>query len=221
MHPQLSDYYDLGTYSRPVTTTSREAQLWFNRGLLWRYGFNTEEAVRCFRKAIEHDDRCAMAYWGVSYAYGPRYNKPWEAFEEKELLDALRDARRSIEAALARLDGAASVEQALIRALERRYQSDRRVSNDELRTWVDAYAQSMREVYAAFRSSLPSRFGLGPHAESSEATPGQCLESARIRGMSAATRPARRAHVGAIAPRFGSGSSGCENRRVVFLPRGT
>jgi len=150
----MSDYYDTGKYSRPVTTSSREAQLWFNRGLLWRYGFNNEEAVRCFRKAIEHDDRCAMAHWGVSYAYGPRYNKRWEDFEEKELLEALRHARRSIEAALARVDGAAPVEQALIRALERRYQSDRRVSNDELRTWVDAYARSMREVYSAFPNDL-------------------------------------------------------------------
>jgi tetratricopeptide (TPR) repeat protein len=150
----MSDYYDMGTYSRPVTTSSREAQLWFNRGLLWRYGFNNEEAVRCFRKAIEHDDRCAMAYWGLSYAYGPRYNKPWEGFEENELSEALSHARRSIEAALARMDGAAPVEQALIRALERRYQSAQRVSNDELRTWVDAFAQSMREVHSAFPDDL-------------------------------------------------------------------
>jgi tetratricopeptide (TPR) repeat protein len=150
----MSDYYNVGPYSRPVTTSSREAQLWFNRGLVWRYGFNNEEAVRCFRKAIEHDDRCAMAYWGLSYAYGPRYNKRWEDFEEKELVEAVGEARRSIEAALARLDGAAPVEQALIRGLERRYQSDRRVSNDELRTWVDAYAGSMREVYSAFPDDL-------------------------------------------------------------------
>ena len=28
-------YFDLGTYSRPVTTTAPEAQLWFDRGLVW------------------------------------------------------------------------------------------------------------------------------------------------------------------------------------------
>ena len=150
----MNDYYDMGAYSRPVTTSSRVAQLWFNRGLVWCYGFNPEEGVRCFRKAIEHDDRCAMAYWGLAYAYGPRYNKPWESFEEKELSEGISHARRSIEAALARLDSATPVEQALIRALERRYQSDRRVSNDELRTWADAYARSMREVYSAFPDDL-------------------------------------------------------------------
>ena len=29
----MDDYYDLGTYSRPVTTRSAQAQLWFDRGL--------------------------------------------------------------------------------------------------------------------------------------------------------------------------------------------
>ena len=32
--------FDLGSYSRPVTTSSPEAQLWFDRGLLWTYGSN-------------------------------------------------------------------------------------------------------------------------------------------------------------------------------------
>ena len=30
---------------------------------------------------------CAMAHWGVAYAIGPNYNKPWEAFEEEEKPD--------------------------------------------------------------------------------------------------------------------------------------
>jgi hypothetical protein len=59
----MSDSYDLGTYSRPMTTTPPDAQLWFDRGLLWCYRFNHEESVRCFRKAAEHNERCAMAYW--------------------------------------------------------------------------------------------------------------------------------------------------------------
>lgn len=39
----MSDYYDLGMYSRPVTTSSSEAQVWFDRGLIWYYGFSREE----------------------------------------------------------------------------------------------------------------------------------------------------------------------------------
>jgi tetratricopeptide (TPR) repeat protein len=150
----MSEYYDLGTYSRRVTTNSSEAQVWFDRGLLWCYGFNHEEAVRCFRKAAERDQACAMANWGIAYASGPNYNKRWEDFAEEELKEAVAVARRATEAALARMGDATPVEQALIRALEQRYQSEQVVSNDELCAWNDAYSASMREVYAAFPDDL-------------------------------------------------------------------
>lgn len=106
----MSDYYDLGTYSRPVTTNSVAAQVWFDRGLLWCYGFNHEESVRCFRTAVEHDPACAMAYWGIAAASGSNYNKRWEDFAAAELPEAVAVARRATEAALARLDGATPVE---------------------------------------------------------------------------------------------------------------
>ena len=64
-------YFDLGPYSRKVTTSAPEAQLWFDRGLNWLFGFNHGEAIKCFRKALAHDRECAMAHWGISYASGP------------------------------------------------------------------------------------------------------------------------------------------------------
>ena len=70
--------YDLGTYGRPISTSSADAQAWFDRGLVWSYGFNHEEAVRCFERAAEADPACAMAHWGVAYAIGPNYNKAWD-----------------------------------------------------------------------------------------------------------------------------------------------
>ena len=33
-------YFDLGPYSRKVTTSSPDAQAWFDRGLNWLFGFN-------------------------------------------------------------------------------------------------------------------------------------------------------------------------------------
>ena len=83
------DYYNLGTYGREVTTQSADAQLWFDRGLVWMYGYNHEEAIVCFEKAIAHDPVCAMAHWGVAYAIGPNYNKPWDDFEDDEKSEAL------------------------------------------------------------------------------------------------------------------------------------
>ena len=70
-----SSYFDLGGYSRPVTTRSAEAQLWFDRGLIWTYGFNHGEAVACFQRALDADETCAMAWWGVAYASGPNYKQ--------------------------------------------------------------------------------------------------------------------------------------------------
>ena len=45
------DYpYDVGRYSRKVTTTSADAQRWFDRGLNWCFGFHHEEAVPASRR---------------------------------------------------------------------------------------------------------------------------------------------------------------------------
>ena len=72
----MNDYYNLGPYSREITTSVPEAQIWFNRGLNWCYAFHHEEAVRCFDRVVELDDQCAMGYWGRAYAIGPYYNIP-------------------------------------------------------------------------------------------------------------------------------------------------
>jgi tetratricopeptide (TPR) repeat protein len=149
----MDGYYDLGTYNRPVTTSSRETQLWFDRGLLWCYGFNHEESIRCFAKAAELDPRCAMAYWGIAYAGGCNYNKPWEAFREIELQEALVAIRAAMKNALAHMDSASPVERALINALVRRYPSEA-AGPEGFSAWNDAYAAAMRGVYTAFPDDL-------------------------------------------------------------------
>ena len=140
-------YYDLGLHSRPVTTKSANAQTWFDRGLLWCYGYNHEEAVRCFRKAAEYDPACAMAYWGIAHAAGPNYNKQWKAFDPVDLKRSLETAYEATQLALELADGVSPVEQALIRPLAQRY-----TSNDPDKVtpiWNDDYAREMREVYRA------------------------------------------------------------------------
>lgn len=139
------DYYDLGTYGRTVTTKSADAQLWFDRGLVWLYGYNHEEAIACFGKALEHDPGCAMAHWGVAYAIGPNYNKLWDDFEPDEKVEALSLARKSVAAAQAA--DATPTEKALIDALGKRYPEDADVESFD--PWHDAYADAMRAVYKA------------------------------------------------------------------------
>ncbi len=148
----MTDYYDLGTYSRTITTTSPEAQVWFDRGLVWCYGFNHEESVQCFKKAADADPNCAMAYWGIAYAAGPNYNKPWEAFAAVDLSQSLTEAYTAAQTALAKQDTVSAVEQALIKALQHRYPSDAPAEN--LNIWNDNYANDMRDVYEAFSDDL-------------------------------------------------------------------
>ena len=140
------DYYDLGTYRRPVTTGSAAVQRWFDRGLAWTYGYNHEEAVACFRRALDADPECAMAWWGVAYAAGPNYNKPWEAFDEEDAARSLATAHDAAARAAECASNATPAERALIQALEHRYPS--RSPAPDMDPWNDGYAAAMRAVYA-------------------------------------------------------------------------
>ncbi|KAJ2969661.1 hypothetical protein NQ176_g8547 [Zarea fungicola] len=155
------DYYDLGTHSRPVTTSSKDAQLWFDRGLIWCYGFNHEEAAKCFEKAIAADENCAMAYWGLAYALGPNYNKPWGLFGEDERKSATQRTHDAMEKAASVLANDSSVspaEQALIQALRHRYPQREApaAADNEAKTsiWNTEYADAMSAVAAQFPDDL-------------------------------------------------------------------
>src|SRR5215470_15166050 len=147
----MSDYFDLGGYERPVTTSSAQSQLWFTRGLVWAYGFNHEEAAACFERAIEADPDCALAHWGLAYALGPNYNKPWEAFDPDDLSSSLARAFAAARAAT-RAPGAAPVERALAQALTARYPSAEPA--EDLSAWNAGYADAMRGVYQAYPGDL-------------------------------------------------------------------
>lgn len=147
-------YFDLGNHVRPVVTTSEHAQRWFNRGLNWCYGFNHDEAISCFNHALDHDPACAMAWWGVAYAHGPFYNKPWEFYGNEELPAAIHTCYRATRQALRCSERSSPVEQALIQALARRYQSDQALSLDTLTLWDDDYALAMGQVYEQFPEDL-------------------------------------------------------------------
>ncbi|WP_225823735.1 tetratricopeptide repeat protein [Streptomyces naphthomycinicus] len=140
-------YYDLGGHVRRVTTSSAEAQTWFDRGLNWTYAFNHEEAVRCFESAAAADPDCAMADWGLAYALGPNYNKPWEFFDERDLGRTVERAHAAVRRAHAKAAGATPVEQALVRALGARYPRTEAPDAEDASVWNAAYADSMRDVH--------------------------------------------------------------------------
>jgi tetratricopeptide (TPR) repeat protein len=148
----MSDYLDLGTYTRIVTTRSERAREWVRRGLLWAYAFNHEEAVACFEQAVDVDPECALAYWGLAYALGPNYNKQWETFDPDEARRAVARAHAAITSAERHAADVTGPEQALIRALTYRYPQG--VPAQDWSVWNHAYADAMRAAYREHPADL-------------------------------------------------------------------
>ena len=148
----MTDYYDLGSYSRSISTQSKEAQLWFDRGLLWCFGYNHDESVACYKRALEADPDCSMAYWGIAYSSGCNYNKPWEAFDQEDALRSVAAAYDATQEAMSRLGNVSAFEKALISALPHRYPT--RVPADDMDSWNDDFADAMRKVHAEFSDDL-------------------------------------------------------------------
>lgn len=149
-------YYDLGDFQRTINTSSPEAQTWFNQGITWCYGFNHEQAVKCFEKVLWHDEDCVMAYWGLAYALGPNYNKPWSLFGKRERLDTIKQTHETVEKArrASRRMGTSAVERALVDALSHRYPGQSEPSKTNCSVWNREYADAMGRVYAEFPDDL-------------------------------------------------------------------
>ena len=141
-------YYDLGSYHRPTLTPSPQAQMWFDRGMVWAYAFNHEESVRCFERALELDPDLAIARWGIAYAVGPNYNKPWEAFDPVDLTASLSRARMELE--LASGARASVTEQGLIAALTARFPTGDSADTEALAAGHHGYADAMAELARAY-----------------------------------------------------------------------
>jgi tetratricopeptide (TPR) repeat protein len=151
----MAEYYDLGGHHFPVTTKSEAAQTWFDRGLTWTYGYNHEEAIACFEKALDADPDCAMAHWGKGYAAGPNYNMPWELFDDAGRAQALATGHASAVAALALADTVSDWEAALIRALPARYPKAEPV--EDMQPWNVNFANAMRKVFREHPANLEVR----------------------------------------------------------------
>ena len=136
--------FNIGTYSCKISTSSKSAQLWFDRGLIWAYGFHWDEAVACFKESVKADPKCAMSSWGVAYALGPYYNRMWHQLDELELPNVLTECFQASQTALKLCNGVTSLEKDLIFALAKRHPCDR--APDDFSIWDDNYATAMRHM---------------------------------------------------------------------------
>ncbi len=141
------DRFDLGAHRRLVSTTSPEAQRWFDMGLNWCFGFNKSEGLKCFRKALELDPECVMAHWGTAFGNGPFYNLTWREYGEDEANTCAEIGHRHITRATQLSNRASEIENRLVEALAFRFQKPHAVSPEEFDRWDDDYAAEMRRVY--------------------------------------------------------------------------
>lgn len=134
---------DLGDHRRPVTTSSQEAQAFFDQGLALLYGFNHDEAARSFARGAELDPNCAMCLWGVAHALGPNYNIPM-------LPERAHAAWSAITRAQQLAPYAEPVEAALIAALSHRFGGPNYLPPEEMDAYNRRFAAEMRKVAARF-----------------------------------------------------------------------
>jgi tetratricopeptide (TPR) repeat protein len=142
--PTVPLYGNLGGHRHEITTSSPEAQQYFDQGVRLSYAFNHGEAIRAFKQAIALDASCAMCYWGVAFALGPNINAPITEPAATEAYQAIEQARQLAGNATER-------ERAYIDALAKRYVVDPRAVRPPLDA---AYADAMRALAQRFPDDL-------------------------------------------------------------------
>ncbi len=137
-------YAGLGSFHRAISTTSPQAQAYFDQGMRLMWAFNHDEATRSFARAAELDPHCAACYWGVALTVGPNYNVTDFAPVRVRL------AFSALERARAEAADATAVERGLISALAARHPAAEAPTGDERARLLAAYAEAMVELAARF-----------------------------------------------------------------------
>lgn len=131
----------LGEHRHPISTRNKEAQRYFEQGLMLLFNFNHKEAIRSFRAAAELDPQCAMAHWGESFAYGAHVNAPMDDASVAPAWTALQEA-------IKRKSHASPRERAYIDALAQRYAAP--AAAQDRAALNAAFARAMRAVADAY-----------------------------------------------------------------------
>ena len=144
------DRFNLGVHTRKIQTSSAEAQRWFDLGLNWCFGFNQEEGVKCFRKALEFDPDCVMAHWGIAYGSGPFYNLAWREYGKVEAERFTKIAYEHLQIALRLQCGGGRCGTSSGRGADQALPGTARRRPEQFDKWDDDYAAAMRRVHHAF-----------------------------------------------------------------------
>jgi tetratricopeptide (TPR) repeat protein len=134
----------LGSFTRPISSTNKEAQAFFDQGFQMMYSFAKREAVQSFRESWKRDENCAICYWGEAWAWGSYLNGRMSADEAPHAYAAIQKAMRL-------KDRASEQERALIDAMALRYAEK---FDPQRRDEDKAYAEAMRRVSERYPNDL-------------------------------------------------------------------
>src|SRR5579862_4792010 len=159
-----------GVVHFPITTTSAEAQKFFDQGMAQMHSFWAFEAERSFRQAAELDPAAPMPQWGIAMVaagdYRPRFQldrdqpaKPEVAkpdrYSQGGAARAIAAAQKAVE--LAAVDGKAS-------PLEKLYVAAIAARRDVNGTDRDeAYIRGLRAIVAAYPHEVEAKTYLALH----------------------------------------------------------
>jgi tetratricopeptide (TPR) repeat protein len=136
----------MGSHHHPITTSSSDAQRYFDQGLIIDFAFNHAESARSFRAAQTLDSAAAMTYWGEALALGPNINVTSNG---KAVMadDDRRNAFAAVTKAKQLMANASEKERDYIMALATRYDGDPSTARDPLDI---AYMNAMRALHKKY-----------------------------------------------------------------------
>ena len=133
-----------GDVRMKVTTTSPEAQKYFDQGLALLHSFWFYEADKSFERAAQIDPECAMAQWGIAMA-------------------SVNDTRRNegLKRAKELVSGVSEQERLYIEAVDARYNGEKsNVQNNGFLGASESYRQGLRKIVARYPDDLEARLFL-------------------------------------------------------------
>jgi len=132
-HQRGSLMQGTGNVHFPITTTSEEAQKFFDQGIGQLHGFWVYEAERSFRRVLEIDSEAVMALWGMAMA-----NTVFGAGDRDR-------ARELIQIAKAKMQKLSHREQMYITAYAKQFEASSESNPDPQLVFVKGLKQIMEE----------------------------------------------------------------------------
>lgn len=132
-----------GTYSRPISTDSKQAQAFFDQGLRLAWSFYFPESIASYQEAARLDPESPMPHFGIAHAAGPNPNSRYQQLPDDPQGAGLAAILKARELAI----NGTPRERDLINALFVLYNKEA-IPNSTERDF--AFLKAMRELHAKY-----------------------------------------------------------------------